>query len=141
MVLLFIIIGIVSNTSTPPATPAAALPATSAPAAASAPEATSAPATPAPQQPAPAPAAPAGPATTAGDGTYQVGVDITAGRYKTPGPDKTSVVPNCYYQRAKNDSGSFDAIIANNNSAGPNSVTVNKGEFVTFAGGCNWTKQ
>lgn len=137
VILLFIIIGI-ANGGTTPATPAAAPPATSAPAAA-APPATPAPATPAPQQP--APAAPAGPATTAGDGTYQVGVDITAGRYKTPGPDKTSVVPNCYYQRAKNDSGSFDAIIANNNSAGPNSVTVAKGEFVTFSGGCNWTKQ
>ena len=35
---------------------------------------------------APAPAAPSGPATEIGQGTYQVGVDIAPGRYKTAGP-------------------------------------------------------
>ena len=33
-----------------------------------------------------APAKPAGPATSFGDGTYEVGVDVAAGRYKTRGP-------------------------------------------------------
>jgi hypothetical protein len=42
-----------------------------------------------------APAKPAGPATQFGDGTYQVGVDVAAGRYKTPGPTD-DLFKNCY---------------------------------------------
>jgi hypothetical protein len=87
-----------------------------------------------------APAAPSGPAATVADGTHQVGVDIAPGRYKTAGPDQSSIIPNCYWQRAKNDSGEFSAIIANQNLQGPGSVTVKDGEFVTFNGGCTWTK-
>jgi hypothetical protein len=83
---------------------------------------------------------PAGPATTAGDGTYEVGVDLEPGRYKTAGPDQSSVIPNCYWARTKDDSGEFGSIIANQNLQGPGSVTVKEGEFVNFAGGCSWTK-
>lgn len=85
-------------------------------------------------------ATPTGPATTVSDGTHQVGVDIAPGRYKTTGPDQSSIIPNCYWQRAENDSGEFSAIIANENLQGPGSVSVNAGEFVTFSGGCTWTK-
>lgn len=94
----------------------------------------------APVVPAPAPV-PSGPVTTVGDGTYQVGTDMAAGRYKTSGPDGSSAMNMCYVSRNKNDSGEFDAIIANQIVQGPGSVTVKKGEFAQFSGGCSWTKQ
>ena len=81
-----------------------------------------------------------GPATTVSDGTYQVGVDMAAGRYKTSGPPAGSTLDMCYWERARNDSGQLDAIIANEIVQGPGSVTVNKGEFATLSGGCTWTK-
>lgn len=92
----------------------------------------------------PAPVAapePAGPATTVSDGTYEVGPDMVAGRYKTPGPDGSSALDMCYWSRNKNDSGEFGSIIANDIVKGPGSVTVKNGEFVEFSGGCTWTKQ
>lgn len=91
-------------------------------------------------KPAPAPK-PAGPATTATDGTYQVGTDIAAGRYKTPGPGADSVIHDCYWARTKDDSGDLTAIIANGNAQGPGSVTIKAGEFFQTSGGCTWTKQ
>lgn len=89
---------------------------------------------------APAPAKPAGAATQVGDGTYQVGVDMAAGRFKTTGPTD-DVFRNCYWQRASDDSGQFGSIIANDNTQGPASVTVKSGEFFQTSGGCTWTKQ
>jgi hypothetical protein len=83
---------------------------------------------------------PAGPATTASDGVYEVGVDLAPGRYKTAGPDASDFMPNCYYARLKDDSGDFKSIIANDNLQGPGSVTVKAGEFVKFSGDCTWTK-
>lgn len=91
--------------------------------------------------PAPAPAPATGPLTTVSDGTYQVGVDMAAGRYKTTGPSGSSALDMCYVSRNKNDSGEFDAIIANQIVQGPGSVTVGKGEFAEFSGGCRWTRQ
>ena len=88
----------------------------------------------------PAPVA-SGPATTVSDGTYQVGTDMTPGRYKTAGPDGSGALDMCYVSRNKDDSGEFDAIIANQIVEGPGSVTVNDGEFAEFSGGCTWTKQ
>lgn len=85
---------------------------------------------------APAPAQ-AGPATSMGNGTYQVGVDVQPGQYKTAGPE--SSLP-CYWARLKDDSGQFDAIIANGTPQGPGSVTINDGEFVELSGGCTWNK-
>ncbi len=87
-----------------------------------------------------APAKPAGPATSFGDGTYEVGVDVVAGRYKTQGPTD-DLFKNCYWQRTKDDSGQFRSIIANGNTQGPGSVTIKAGEFFQTSGGCNWAKQ
>ncbi|MCE7008026.1 hypothetical protein LWC34_35165 [Kibdelosporangium philippinense] len=69
-----------------------------------------------------------------GDGIYAVGSDIQPGRYKTEGADR------CYFARLKDDSGSFESIIANNNLSGPGSVTVKKGEFFEVKGDCTWVK-
>jgi hypothetical protein len=90
--------------------------------------------------PSPAAAAAAAPSDIVGDGVHQVGTDLPAGRYRTDGPSASSVFPNCYYARLKNDSGEFDAIIANGNLQGPGSVTVRQGEFLELSGGCTWTK-
>jgi hypothetical protein len=93
----------------------------------------------APAQTAPAEAPPtqAGPATTMGDGTYQVGVDVQPGQYKTAGPERD--LP-CYWARLKDDSGAFESIIANGNPNGPSSVTINQGEFIELNGDCSWAK-
>ena len=75
-------------------------------------------------------------AATMGEGTYEVGVDAPAGRYKTVGED------GCYWERTKDDSGSFGSILANNNvnDGARASVTVKKGEFFTSSGCGTWTK-
>ncbi|MFE1201520.1 hypothetical protein ACFW5V_07490 [Streptomyces sp. NPDC058762] len=68
-----------------------------------------------------------GPATTfSGDGEYLVGEDIKAGTYKTAGPQDEW---GCYWERAKDASGEFGSIIANNNLEGTGRVTLNKGEY------------
>ncbi|MFJ8651215.1 hypothetical protein ACIRNU_02590 [Streptomyces rochei] len=68
-----------------------------------------------------------GPATSfSGDGEYLVGEDIKAGTYKTAGPEGEF---GCYWERAKDASGEFDSIIANNNLEGTGRVTLNKGEY------------
>ncbi|MFC0109490.1 hypothetical protein [Kibdelosporangium aridum] len=72
--------------------------------------------------------------TGIGEGIYAVGSDIEPGRYKTEGGGR------CYFARLKDDSGSFGAIIANNNLDGPGSVTVKKGEFFEVKGSCTWVK-
>lgn len=71
--------------------------------------ATTAAAPPPTSAPPPPPPAPAGPATSFGPGMYEVGVDIKAGTYTC-----TATGPlGGYWERAKNASGEFDAIIAN----------------------------
>lgn len=92
----------------------------------------------APLPPAPKPPVPTG---GVGNGTREVGVDMAAGRYKTPGPASSDILDSCYWSRSRDDSGSPDTIIANDNITGPGSVTVLAHEFVKFAGGCVWTKQ
>lgn len=87
-----------------------------------------------------APAKPAGPAREMTGGVYQVGVDVQAGRYKTPGPPADDLVGLCYWARLKDDTGDFESIISNGNVQGPGSVTVKKGEFVELTGACTWTK-
>ncbi|MFG3073957.1 hypothetical protein [Streptomyces sp. NPDC048225] len=68
-----------------------------------------------------------GPATTfSGDGEYLVGEDIKAGTYKTAGPEDEW---GCYWERAKDASGEFGSIIANNNLEGTGRVTLNEGEY------------
>ncbi|MEV6050837.1 hypothetical protein [Streptomyces sp. NPDC052107] len=68
-----------------------------------------------------------GPETSfSGEGEYLVGEDIAAGTYKTAGPDGGF---GCYWERAKDASGEFGSIIANDNLEGPGRVTLNKGEY------------
>ncbi|WP_225077830.1 hypothetical protein [Streptomyces sp. CoT10] len=68
-----------------------------------------------------------GPSTSfAGEGEYVVGEDIKAGTYKTAGPAGGF---GCYWERAKDASGEFGSIIANNNLNGPGRVTLNNGEY------------
>ncbi|MEU9653462.1 hypothetical protein AB0E00_31825 [Streptomyces sp. NPDC048110] len=68
-----------------------------------------------------------GPATSfSGDGEYLVGEDIKSGTYKTAGPEDEW---GCYWERAKDASGEFGSIIANNNLEGTGRVTLNKGEY------------
>ncbi|MFD3730294.1 hypothetical protein [Streptomyces sp. NPDC058632] len=61
-----------------------------------------------------------------GEGEYVVGEDIEAGTYKTAGADGDF---GCYWERAKDASGEFGSIIANNNLNGPGRVTLNTGEY------------
>ncbi|MEU9353965.1 hypothetical protein AB0D65_24095 [Streptomyces griseoloalbus] len=89
----------------------------------------------------PKPAKKPGAATTVeGDGQYLVGEDMQAGTYKTAGPDKGSIIENCYWARTKDASGEFGAIIANDNLQGQGRVTVNKGEYFETNGCQQWTK-
>jgi hypothetical protein len=82
--------------------------------------------------------APAGPLTQFSAGTFEVGTDIKAGKYKTTGPDKSGSWPSCYWARNKDSSGSFESIIANDNIEGPGTVTVNAGEVFQASGSCVW---
>jgi hypothetical protein len=80
---------------------------------------------------------PTAPLTTFGDGMYLVGTDIQAGSYKTSGP--VSPVKMGYWARMRNDSGEFDALIANSIINGPARVTVKAGEYLEVTGGAVWT--
>lgn len=74
--------------------------------------------------------------TAPGDGTYLVGSDMAAGTWKTDGPDG----PLCYWERAKDSTGDFSSIIANDNITGTGRVTVFKGETFKTTGCKDWTK-
>ncbi|KUO06167.1 hypothetical protein AQJ67_03185 [Streptomyces caeruleatus] len=79
-----------------------------------------------------------GPATSfSGEGEYLVGEDIKAGTYKTVGPDSEF---GCYWERAKDASGEFGSIIANNNLNGPGRVTLNNGEYFKTNRCRQWTR-
>ncbi|GAA1425437.1 hypothetical protein GCM10009601_32370 [Streptomyces thermospinosisporus] len=79
-----------------------------------------------------------GPATSfSGEGEYLVGEDIKAGTYKTAGPEDEW---GCYWERAKDASGEFDSIIANNNLNGPGRVTLNNGEYFKTNRCQEWTR-
>jgi hypothetical protein len=70
-----------------------------------------------------------------GDGTYEVGVDIKPGKYKTVGGE------GCYWARLSNLDGGFEAIIANEFSNGRQTVTVKKSDRGFKTSGCGeWTK-
>lgn len=75
--------------------------------------------------------------TSFGDGLYQVGRDIPAGLFRTPG---SATGEFCYYARLSANDGDLDSIIANNLFQGPSSVTVTPTDaFVSFSSGCVWT--
>ncbi len=123
MLVMLILIGNGPTRATAPTTPAASGGSVSA-ATADAPEAAP-------------PPAPSGPLTTFGPGTWEVGVDIQSGKYKTTGPDG----PNCYYARLKNGDGAVGDILDNNNSQGPVTVTIKESDGYFETQGCaDWVK-
>jgi hypothetical protein len=73
-------------------------------------------------------------------GTYQVGIDIRPGRYKTQGAPPGSVTDICYWGRLKNDSGEFSAVIANELFQGNGVLTTKRGEFLKLTGDCVWQR-
>lgn len=81
----------------------------------------------------PAPVAPSGPAAEFGEGQFEVGVDIVAGKYRTAGPE-ANIMDMCYVERSRNASGEFGSIIANDIVKGPHTIAVKNGEFVTNSG-------
>lgn len=89
-----------------------------------------------------APPAPTGPVTSFSDGTYEVGVDVEAGKYKTTGPSEPGDMwTGCYYARLSGTDGELGSILANENFEGQNTVTI-KASDVAFeaSGDCVWTK-
>lgn len=86
---------------------------------------------------APAKSAPSVPTRVSGDGEYLVGVDMQAGTYRTAGPQDDSL-GLCYWERDKNASGDFSAIIANNALSGSGIVTVKRGEYFKSTGCQGW---
>jgi hypothetical protein len=77
------------------------------------------------------------PGTIPGNGTFTVGSDIQPGTYKTAGP--ASAI--CYYARLKDTSGDFSAIINNNTTQGPATVTIATTDGAFQTTGCQtWTK-
>lgn len=95
----------------------------------------------APEVPAAPPVAPvaAGPLKEVNDGTYEVGVDMVPGKYKTPGPDMSGVFPNCYWELNKGgDDTDIHNIISNDNLHGPGVLTAKKGQNLKLSGGCTW---
>jgi hypothetical protein len=93
--------------------------------------------------PGPTPAAaPAGtPATTIGDGTYVVGVDIQPGTYRTAGPAEDAPVKMCMWSRRKDTSGEFTSVIATNIAQGPTTVTIKPSDGAFESRGCSpWAK-
>lgn len=72
------------------------------------------------------------------DGTYVVGSELAPGRYRTAGPTAGSM---CYWERAKDLSGSVFSINANDNIKGQTTIAVSKADVaVEFSGGCVWRK-
>ena len=69
--------------------------------------------------PTPVPTTPTPTFATFTDGTYQVGIDIQPGTYRTQTGSQ-----GCYYARLKSFSGSLDDILANNNTDDPAIVTI-----------------
>ncbi|MGH3628182.1 MAG: hypothetical protein ACRDRL_12195 [Sciscionella sp.] len=82
-----------------------------------------------------APAPVAGASMTT-DGTFVVGTDVKPGTYHTAGS------ADCYWEREKDTSGNFNSIIANNISAGPQTVTIAPSDGAFKTEGCGtWTRQ
>ncbi|MFD9795348.1 hypothetical protein ACFWXK_30855 [Streptomyces sp. NPDC059070] len=66
-----------------------------------------------------------------GSGSYQVGADIEPGTYVSSGNKD-----GCYWERAKDASGSTDAILANDNVTGASYVTVSASDKVFKSSDC-----
>jgi multidrug efflux pump subunit AcrA (membrane-fusion protein) len=63
-----------------------------------------------------------------GNGVYEVGADVEAGRYRTQGPSGANPV-GCYYARLREPTGGIGNIIDNNIVNGPAVVDLKTGEF------------
>lgn len=89
-----------------------------------------------------APPAPSGPVTTFTEGTYEVGVDVEAGKYKTAGPSEPGDLwTGCYYARLSGTDGELGSILANENFEGQNTVTIKSSDVAFEANGdCVWQK-
>jgi hypothetical protein len=75
------------------------------------------------------------PESTITEGTYEVGVDIQPGKYKTKGDEL------CYWARLKNLDGSLNSIITNHLGEGAQTVTIKKSDKGFETNGCGeWTK-
>ena len=71
------------------------------------------------------------------DGTYLVGSELAAGTYRTDGSGG-----HCYWERLRDTTGEFDAIIATEAVSGPSTMTVQATDgAVKFRGGCTWTRR
>ncbi|WP_017612141.1 hypothetical protein [Nocardiopsis salina] len=93
----------------------------------------------APEEEAPEEEAPEDDGVVVGDGIHRIGDDIPAGDYTTAGPEADAIVPSCYYARLSGTSGEFDEIIANNNTEGAATVTVDESDAaLELSGGCEW---
>jgi len=68
------------------------------------------------------------------DGTYEVGVDVEPGKYKTPGGSDS-----CYWARLRANDGASGDIIDNSLAVGPQTVTINAGEYFETRGCGTWT--
>ncbi|MGW3492510.1 hypothetical protein [Streptomyces sp. NPDC001020] len=66
-----------------------------------------------------------------GEGSYVVGKDIKPGTYRTA--DNSD---NCYWERAKDASGEFESIIANDNVTGTSYVTIKASDKLFKTNGC-----
>jgi hypothetical protein len=88
--------------------------------------------------PVPAPA-PAPADITVGDGTYEVGAEITPGKYKSEGTRPGEF--RCYWARLKGDD-EFGDVITNHLDNGPTTVVVKASDKYFKTQGCvEWVKQ
>jgi hypothetical protein len=79
-----------------------------------------------------------GPRTSFGPGTYQVGVDIAPGTYRTAGPSGST---SCYWARLRDLSGGGNNIIANDLQQGPTVAAIAASDAAFTTAGCQtWTK-
>lgn len=75
--------------------------------------------------------------TIAGDGAYEVGVDVKAGTYKNAGSTNGAYCV-AYTSRKPSDIGSY---IAGSTNKGPGIVTIHDGEYFTTQFCKDWTRQ
>lgn len=66
------------------------------------------------------------------DGIYKIGTDVPSGTYRTKGGS------DCYFA-ILNSTDSSD-IDDNNNSSGPQIVTLHEGKYFEVDGGCTWSR-
>jgi hypothetical protein len=88
----------------------------------------------------PPPSTPAPPHKPVGisDGTWEVGVDIPPGKFKTSGAENRSILM-CYWDvRTGSETGAFVAQGVINKLNAPGRVTLKKGQFFTTSGCDDW---